>query len=101
MAAVGFVLGFLLWPSGPMAEALLARRSRAGDRHVRFPGAGHLIRLGLFPTDAPWTGGVAFGGDRAGLADAQRLATARGPGCPPPSTARCPIPAAPAGADGV
>lgn len=101
MAAVGFVLGFLLWPSGPMAEALLARRSRAGDRHVRFPGAGHLIRLGLFPTDAPWTGGVAFGGDRAGLADAQRLATARVLGFLHTCTALFSMPSAPAGADGV
>jgi hypothetical protein len=63
-----------LWPSGPMAEALLARRGRPDDRHVAFPGAGHLIRLGVLPTDAPWTGGIAFGGDRSGLAAAQRRA---------------------------
>jgi alpha-beta hydrolase superfamily lysophospholipase len=68
-----------LWPSGPMADALLARRARGDDEHRRYPGAGHLIRLGTLPTDAPWTGGIAFGGTRAGLAAAQRDATERVP----------------------
>jgi hypothetical protein len=30
--------------------------------------------LGVLPTDAPWTGGIAFGGGRPGLAAAQRRA---------------------------
>lgn len=68
-----------LWPSGVMADALLARRNRTDDEHLRYPGAGHLIRLGTFPTDAPWTGGIAFGGTRAGLAAAQRDVTERVP----------------------
>ena len=62
-----------------MADALLARRDRPDDAHLRCPGAGHLIRLGTFPTDAAWTGGTAFGGTRAGLAAAQRDATERVP----------------------
>ena len=44
--------------------------------HVRYDGAGHLIRLGVLPTDAQWTGGIALGGDRAAQAAAQRAATA-------------------------
>ena len=42
-----------------------------------YDGAGHLIRLGLLPTDAPWTNGIAFGGSREGLAAAQADATTR------------------------
>jgi hypothetical protein len=68
-----------LWPSGPMADAVLARRGRSDDEHLRYPGAGHLIRLGTLPTDAPWSGGIAFGGTRAGLAAAQRDVTDRVP----------------------
>ena len=33
-------------------------------------------RSGPLPTDAPWSGGIAFGGDRPGLAAAQRRAAA-------------------------
>ena len=70
-----------LWPSEPMARILAAQRSAAGvDHHDRleiYDGAGHLIRLGLLPTDAPWTNGIAFGGTREGLAYAQADATAR------------------------
>ena len=47
---------------------------RRPDRHVRFAGAGHLVRLGAFPTDAQWTGGIALGGEREGQAAAQRAA---------------------------
>ncbi|WP_433783606.1 acyl-CoA thioester hydrolase/BAAT C-terminal domain-containing protein [Actinomycetospora sp. CA-101289] len=68
-----------LWPSGPMAEALLTRRDRGDDQHVHHAGAGHLIRLGALPTDAPWSGGIAFGGSRAGQAAAQRDVTERVP----------------------
>ena len=63
-----------LWPSDEMATALLARRSGTRDEHRTFDGAGHLLRLGMFPTDAQWTGGIAFGGDRAAQAAAQRAA---------------------------
>lgn len=67
-----------VWPSGSMARDLLARRQgRAGDQHVSYPGAGHLIRLGALPTDAQWTGGIALGASREGQAAAQQDATAR------------------------
>jgi BAAT / Acyl-CoA thioester hydrolase C terminal len=65
-----------VWPGEPMAEAILGRRAAdvGRDRHVRFSGAGHLVRLGAFPTDAQWTGGIALGGEREGQAVAQRAA---------------------------
>ena len=70
-----------LWPSVPMARMLAAQRSAAGvagdDQLIAYHGAGHLIRLGLLPTDAPWTNGIAFGGTREGLAAAQADATKR------------------------
>ena len=66
-----------VWPSGEMADAILALRpGGATGRHVRFAEAGHLIRLGVLPTDAQWTGGIDLGGDRAGQAAAQRGAIA-------------------------
>jgi pimeloyl-ACP methyl ester carboxylesterase len=69
-----------VWPSVEMTTVLLERRHRAGvggrDRHLTYTDAGHLIRLGVLPTDAPWTGGIAFGGTREGTADAQRGVTA-------------------------
>jgi dienelactone hydrolase len=70
-----------LWPSVAMAQVLAAQRSAAGldqdDQLISYDGAGHLIRLGLLPTDAPWTNGIAFGGSREGLAHAQADATER------------------------
>ncbi|MFZ2173510.1 MAG: acyl-CoA thioesterase/bile acid-CoA:amino acid N-acyltransferase family protein [Rhodococcus sp. (in: high G+C Gram-positive bacteria)] len=63
-----------LWPSGKMAAALLDRRAVGHDEHRQFAGAGHLIRLGMFPADAQWTGGIAFGGGGAGQGRAQREA---------------------------
>jgi predicted esterase len=63
-----------LWPSDEMATALLDRRSAAHDEHRTFDGSGHLIRLGMFPADAQWTGGIAFGGGGAGQGRAQREA---------------------------
>ena len=68
-----------------MARMLAAQRAAAGvassitsrDQLVTYDGAGHLIRLGLLPTDAPWTNGIAFGGSREGLATAQADATTR------------------------
>jgi hypothetical protein len=69
-----------LWPSEPMARMLAATRSPAADDDlVVYPRAGHLLRLGLLPTDAPWTNGIAFGGTREGLAAAQADLTARVP----------------------
>lgn len=68
-----------LWPSVQMARILSAQRAAAGvdagDDCRVYDGAGHLIRLGLLPTDAPWTNGIAFGGSREGLAKAQADAT--------------------------
>ncbi len=70
-----------LWPGEPMARMIAAQRRAAGvDHHDGLDicaDAGHLIRLGVLPTDAPWTNGIAFGGTREGLAHAQAGATAR------------------------
>lgn len=70
-----------LWPSAAMARVLAAQRAAAGldraDQFIAYDGAGHLIRLGLLPTDAAWTNGIAFGGSREGLAQAQADATTR------------------------
>ncbi len=67
----------VVWPAEQMAAQILDRRpAGSGDRHLTFRGAGHLIRLGVLPTDAQWTGGVAFGGEPDTQADAQRAATA-------------------------
>jgi poly(3-hydroxybutyrate) depolymerase len=66
-----------VWPSGPMAQEVLGRRLSAADEHLSCLGAGHLIRLGVLPTDAQWAGGIALGGTRTGQASAQRRATAR------------------------
>lgn len=70
-----------VWPAGPMASTLAAQRHAAGCDHddelVVYSGAGHLIRLGLLPTDAQWTGGIALGGSREGQARAQADATSR------------------------
>jgi dienelactone hydrolase len=70
-----------LWPAEPMARLLAAQRAAAGmdrvDQLQVYDAAGHLIRLGLLPTDAPWTNGIAFGGSREGLAAAQADATNR------------------------
>jgi hypothetical protein len=66
-----------VWPSERMALDILQRRGSTDDQHQHYLGAGHLIRLGNLPTDAQWTGGVAFGGNRSEQAAAQRDATAR------------------------
>jgi dienelactone hydrolase len=70
-----------VWPAGPMASTLAAQRHAAGCDHddelVVYSGAGHLIRLGLLPTDAQWTGSIALGGSREGQARAQADATSR------------------------
>lgn len=63
-----------LWPSADMATALLARRAERHDEHRCFPGAGHLVRWGMFPSGAQWTGGIALGGGGIGQARAQREA---------------------------
>jgi hypothetical protein len=64
-----------VWPSGPMAREVLGRRLSPADQHLSCLGAGHLVRLGVLPTDAQWTGGIALGGTRTGQAVAQRRAT--------------------------
>jgi dienelactone hydrolase len=70
-----------VWPSGPMAEALLRRRRDAGvaadDHHEHYEGGGHLLRLGRMPSDVTTTGGIALGGTREGIAAAQADATRR------------------------
>ena len=64
-----------LWPSERMADELLAARNHPLDQHVRLEDAGHLIRLGMFPGTAQWSGGIAFGGTAAGQGRGQRAAT--------------------------
>lgn len=66
-----------VWPSGPMAQEILGRRLRPSDEHLSSRGAGNLVRLGVLPTDAQWTGGIALGGTRTAQAVAQRSATTR------------------------
>lgn len=67
-----------VWPSERMAQDLLAARpATARDEHQHYPGAGHLIRLGVLPTDAQWTGGITLGGTRPDQAAAQQDATTR------------------------
>jgi hypothetical protein len=66
-----------VWPSGPMAQEVLGRRLRPSDQHLSCRGAGHLVRLGVLPTDAQWTDGIALGGTRTAQAMAQRMATTR------------------------
>jgi dienelactone hydrolase len=64
-----------LWPSERMAGELLAARNHPLDQHVHLDGAGHLIRLGMFPGTAQWSSGIAFGGTAAGQGQGQRAAT--------------------------
>ena len=66
-----------MWPSTTMARRLLDRRDRDDDVLLEHPGAGHLIRLGCWPTTVNEVGGIAMGGDAAGLAAAQADVTAR------------------------
>ena len=70
-----------VWPSGAMADAILARRqgteSATVDHHQRYEGGGHLLRLGCMPTDVTATSGIALGGTRVGIAAAQSDATTR------------------------
>ena len=67
-----------VWPSEQMANELLRLRAEdAGDQHHHYDGAGHLIRLCNFLTDAQGTGGISLGGTREGQAAAQRDATDR------------------------
>lgn len=66
-----------MWPSATMARRLVARRARPDDVVVEHPGAGHLIRMGCWPTTVGEVGGIALGGDGPGLARAQTDLTAR------------------------
>ncbi|UEA58858.1 acyl-CoA thioester hydrolase [Gordonia otitidis] len=51
-----------LWPSEQMADTLLARRQTASDKHIRYDGAGHLLRPGLYPSTVQVVGGIDLGG---------------------------------------
>lgn len=51
-----------LWPSEQMADALLGRRQSQADRHIRYDGAGHLLRPGLYPSQVQVVGGIDLGG---------------------------------------
>lgn len=65
-----------VWPAAEMAAAIADRRRRSDDELLVRPGAGHLLRPGILPTDAAWTGGIALGGRRAAQAAADRDLTA-------------------------
>ncbi|WP_368498277.1 acyl-CoA thioesterase/BAAT N-terminal domain-containing protein [Herbiconiux sp. A18JL235] len=64
-----------VWPSASMAAELMRARRDEGvagaDARHEFPHAGHLLRLGLQPTDALFTGGIELGGSREGHAAAE------------------------------
>jgi BAAT / Acyl-CoA thioester hydrolase C terminal len=72
-----------VWPSGEMAKRLLDRRRQAQlaaaaqDQLLRYPNAGHLIRLGCWPTTVTHAGSIELGGTPAGLAAAQADITPR------------------------
>jgi dienelactone hydrolase len=72
-----------VWPSGEMAKRLLERRRQAqvaaaaDDQLLTYPDAGHLIRLGCWPTTVTHAGSIALGGTPAGLAAAQADLTPR------------------------
>ena len=72
-----------VWPSGEMAQRLLDRRRRAGvgpaalDQLLTYPDAGHLIRLGCWPTTVAHAGSIKLGGTPVGLAAAQADMTPR------------------------
>ena len=51
-----------LWPSEQMADALLGRRQSQSDTHIRYDGAGHLLRPGLYPSQVQVVGGIDLGG---------------------------------------
>ncbi|WP_454175243.1 acyl-CoA thioester hydrolase/BAAT C-terminal domain-containing protein [Gordonia sputi] len=51
-----------LWPSEQMADALLGRRQSKSDTHIRYDGAGHLLRPGLYPSQVQVVGGIDLGG---------------------------------------
>jgi hypothetical protein len=75
--------GDAVWPSGEMAERLLDRRQQARvpaaaqDQLLTYPDAGHLIRLGCWPTTVTHAGSIELGGTPAGLAAAQADLTPR------------------------
>ena len=71
-----------VWPSVVMAKRLLDRRrhaqvAAAADELLTYPDAGHLIRLGCWPTTVTHAGSIALGGTPAGLAGAQADLTPR------------------------
>lgn len=72
-----------VWPSSEMARRLLERRRKAGvvaavsDQLLIYPGAGHLIRLGCWPTTVTHAGSIDLGGTPEGLAAAQSDLTPR------------------------
>ena len=72
-----------VWPSAEMARRLLDRRRQAGtrsaanDQLLTYPDAGHLIRLGCWPTTVTHAGSIELGGTAAGLAAAQADVTRR------------------------
>jgi pimeloyl-ACP methyl ester carboxylesterase len=69
--------GDAVWPSGEMAKRLLDRRQQTRvaaavkDQLLTYPDAGHLIRLGCWPTTVTHAGSIELGGTPAGLAAAQ------------------------------
>jgi dienelactone hydrolase len=67
-----------VWPSTVMAQRLLDRRPGvSGDRLTTYQDAGHLLRMGCWPSTVAQTGGIALGGTAAGIAAAEADLTAR------------------------
>jgi dienelactone hydrolase len=66
-----------VWPSLRMATDLAAHRGEVGanDRVLSLAGCGHLVRLGILPTDISWTTGIALGGSASAIAVGQRQVT--------------------------
>jgi pimeloyl-ACP methyl ester carboxylesterase len=72
-----------VWPSIEMSRRLLDRRRQAqvtgaaDDQLLTYPDAGHLMRLGCWPTTVTHAGSIALGGTAAGLDAAQADLTPR------------------------
>lgn len=66
-----------VWPSAEMARRILARRTGQDDELVSYPGAGHLLRLGLWPATGGAVGDIALGGTPEGTARAEVDLTTR------------------------
>jgi hypothetical protein len=66
------------WPSACSIDGRQAQvPGAADDTLLTYPDAGHLMRLGCWPTTVTHAGSIALGGTAAGLAAAQADLTPR------------------------